>query len=40
MWAAVKLEDVHKSFGTNEVLSGVTFEVAVGEVVAIIGRSG
>ena len=40
MSAAVRLEDVHKSFGANEVLRGVSFEVATGEVVAIIGRSG
>jgi polar amino acid transport system ATP-binding protein len=40
MQAAVKLEDVHKSFGANEVLRGVTFEVGTGEVVAIVGRSG
>ena len=40
MPAAVRLEDVHKSFGAVEVLSGVTFEIAAGEVVAVIGRSG
>ena len=40
MSAVVKLEDVHKSFGAVEVLRGVSFEVAAGEVVAIIGRSG
>ncbi|KRA53043.1 amino acid ABC transporter ATP-binding protein [Devosia sp. Root635] len=40
MSVAVKLEDVHKSFGAVEVLKGVSFEVAPGEVVAIIGRSG
>jgi polar amino acid transport system ATP-binding protein len=40
MSAAVRLEDVHKSFGTVEVLRGVSFEVATGEVTAIIGRSG
>ena len=40
MPAAVRLEDVHKSFGAVEVLSGVTFEIAAGEVVAVIGPSG
>jgi len=40
MSAVVKLHDVHKRFGTVEVLKGVSFDVAGGEVVAIIGRSG
>ena len=34
------LVDVHKSFGQNEVLKGVSFDVAKGEVVCIIGPSG
>jgi polar amino acid transport system ATP-binding protein len=40
MPAIVSVEDVHKRFGELEVLSGVTFEVARGQVLAIIGRSG
>jgi polar amino acid transport system ATP-binding protein len=40
MSAVVKLQEVHKRFGSNQVLQGVSFEVAKGEVVAIIGRSG
>jgi len=36
----VNFRDVHKSFGTVPVLRGVTFEIAKGEVVALIGRSG
>ena len=36
----VSLKDVHKSFGPLKVLDGVSFEVARGEVMAIIGRSG
>jgi polar amino acid transport system ATP-binding protein len=40
MSAVVRLHDVHKRFGTVEVLKGVSFDVAGGEVVAIIGRSG
>src|ERR1041384_3982152 len=40
MSAVVTLRDVHKRFGELEVLKGVSFEVAKGEVVAVIGRSG
>lgn len=36
----VSLVDVHKSFGKNEVLKGITFDVRKGEVVCIIGPSG
>ncbi|KAA3509307.1 amino acid ABC transporter ATP-binding protein [Agrobacterium vitis] len=36
----VALQDVHKSFGTFEVLKGITMEVMKGEVVCIIGPSG
>ncbi|MDD6637056.1 MAG: amino acid ABC transporter ATP-binding protein [Coriobacteriaceae bacterium] len=36
----VRLQDVHKSFGDNEVLKGISLEVSKGEVVAIIGASG
>ncbi|WP_421363645.1 MULTISPECIES: amino acid ABC transporter ATP-binding protein [Agrobacterium] len=36
----VALADVHKSFGTFEVLKGITMEVMKGEVVCIIGPSG
>jgi len=36
----VRLRDVRKSFGHLEVLSGVSFDVAKGEVVCIIGPSG
>lgn len=36
----VELRDVHKKFGTNEVLKGISFEVCKGQVIAIIGRSG
>jgi polar amino acid transport system ATP-binding protein len=40
MSSIVSVQDVHKSFGTLKVLSGVSFDVARGQVVAIIGRSG
>jgi len=36
----VSIRDVRKSFGTNEVLKGVSLDIAKGDVVAIIGRSG
>ncbi|MDB6001911.1 MAG: phosphate transporter ATP-binding protein [Rhizobacter sp.] len=36
----VKLDHVYKSFGANQVLEGVSFEVARGEMLAIIGASG
>ena len=36
----VELKDVHKSFGSNQVLKGVSFAIPRGQVVAIIGKSG
>lgn len=36
----VSLRNVRKSFGETEVLSGVSFDVARGEVVCVIGPSG
>lgn len=40
MSTIVKVRDVHKSFGSLKVLNGVEFEIARGQVIAIIGRSG
>ncbi|MFT0892699.1 amino acid ABC transporter ATP-binding protein [Pseudochelatococcus sp. G4_1912] len=40
MSAVVSLSNVHKRFGTLSVLNGVSFDVAAGEVVAVIGASG
>jgi ABC-type polar amino acid transport system ATPase subunit len=40
MSAALRLDDVHKSYGGREVLRGVSLEVAEHEVVALIGASG
>src|SRR5712672_685576 len=36
----VRLADVHKTFGGNEVLKGVSMDVMKGEVICIIGPSG
>ena len=38
--SAVRLENVHKSFGSNEVLRGIDLSVADHEVVCLIGASG
>lgn len=36
----LKVEDIHKSFGTSEVLKGVSFDVKRGETICFIGPSG
>jgi polar amino acid transport system ATP-binding protein len=36
----VEAQQVHKSFGANEVLKGIDFEVATGQVVCLLGPSG
>ena len=36
----IQLTDIHKSFGTLEVLKGIDLEIAKGEVVSIVGPSG
>jgi polar amino acid transport system ATP-binding protein len=37
---AIEIRDLHKSFGPIEVLKGIDFEVATGEVVCVVGPSG
>jgi polar amino acid transport system ATP-binding protein len=36
----LKVENLHKTFGDNPVLRGISMDVAAGEVIAIIGPSG
>jgi phospholipid/cholesterol/gamma-HCH transport system ATP-binding protein len=36
----IEVRDLHKSFGRQSVLSGVSFKVETGERVVVIGRSG
>jgi polar amino acid transport system ATP-binding protein len=38
--AMVSAQDVHKRYGHDEVLRGITLEVAAGEVLCLIGPSG
>ena len=40
MTDALRIEDLHKSFGRNEVLRGIDLTVAEHEVVCLIGASG
>ncbi len=37
---AISVENLHKSFGTNEVLKGVNLSAGQGEVISILGSSG
>ena len=38
--AAIHVSNLHKSFGDNEVLTGIDFQVDPGQVVCVIGPSG
>ncbi|MFI6059240.1 amino acid ABC transporter ATP-binding protein [Streptomyces sp. NPDC051286] len=40
MTAAIEIQGLHKSFGDVEVLRGIDFTVASGEVVCVVGPSG
>ncbi|WP_263358991.1 ABC transporter ATP-binding protein [Acidicapsa ligni] len=37
---AIVIDDVHKSFGEQKVLDGVSFTIRRGETMAVLGRSG
>ena len=37
---ALAVEDLHAAYGQSEVLHGLTFSVAPGEIVAVMGRNG
>ena len=37
---AIAIDDLHKSFGEQKILNGLTLQVARGETVAVLGRSG
>ncbi|MDP4004331.1 urea ABC transporter ATP-binding subunit UrtE [Methylobacterium sp. NEAU K] len=37
---ALAVEDLHAAYGQSEVLHGLTFTVAPGEIVAVMGRNG
>ncbi len=36
----IEVQDLHKSFGTQKVLDGVSFKIEKGETVMLVGRSG
>ena len=36
----IKIQNLHKTFGSLEVLKGIDLEIEKGEVVAVIGSSG
>jgi len=36
----MKVIDVHKSFGSNQVLKGISFDIEQGDVIAVLGPSG
>ena len=38
--ASVTLEDIHKSFGNNRVLRGISVTAHKGEVISVLGPSG
>lgn len=38
--AALKVNDLHKSFGANKILKGISLEAREGDVISILGASG
>jgi polar amino acid transport system ATP-binding protein len=36
----IRLTDLHKNYGAQEVLKGISLDIAAGEVIALIGKSG
>ena len=36
----IKIENLHKSFGNNEIIKGVSADIKKGEIFAIVGHSG
>ncbi|WP_338644867.1 ATP-binding cassette domain-containing protein [Flavobacterium sp. KS-LB2] len=38
--SVIEIKELHKSFGSNEVLKGVTFSVNKGENLVVLGKSG
>jgi polar amino acid transport system ATP-binding protein len=38
--AIIKIEDIHKAYGDEEVLKGISIEIMEGEVVVLVGPSG
>lgn len=37
METALKISNLHKKYGTNEVLKGLSFEVKKGEIFGLLG---
>jgi phospholipid/cholesterol/gamma-HCH transport system ATP-binding protein len=38
--SAIEIDDLHKAFGKQTVLNGITLRVRQGETVAVLGQSG